>query len=240
MAKQIKPDDFVMKIITQDYDAVREAIANGFDVNTPIPGRRPIVESAVPAKDPLMLRILWDAGATPSTPWLEELFAEFDKGGDGSTLIEPKRDDDYELEDLTEGFTVKKLKPTGGTLRYSGAGISIEIHVEPFRLDKERVETSVRLDRIKLPDDLQAITNKSFKFPVNPTKGYIDGSIYLRHAHNPVDVTEIRFGKLLKKGRAIEARFKMAFDFGYEGSGFENENAVWNVELQIESARDSG
>jgi hypothetical protein len=81
---------FVDKMITLDYEGVRQAIAAGYDVNTPLPGSVPTINFAIPAMDPLMLRILWEGGAKATNPWLEELFADFARGGDGSTLLKPK------------------------------------------------------------------------------------------------------------------------------------------------------
>jgi hypothetical protein len=39
--------------------------------------------------DPIMLRLLWKAGAKPTTPFLQALFADFEKGGDGTVVLAP-------------------------------------------------------------------------------------------------------------------------------------------------------
>jgi hypothetical protein len=97
-------ESFWSAVTRQDYDTVRKAIADGIDVNAKIPGKVAPIIFAQPAEDMVMLKILWEAGANPATPWLEEVFADFANGGDGSI------------------FKRKKLKAVGNlTLhRYNG------------------------------------------------------------------------------------------------------------------------
>lgn len=58
---------------------------------------------------------------------------------------------------------------------------------------------------------------------MNPKEGYIDGSLYLTVAHNPVDVTRIAFGPL--QGEKMEATFTMRLLLEFEGSGFADRDA---------------
>ncbi len=90
-------DEFICKVVDQDYDGVRQMLAAGHDVNAMKSGGVPGVgwnyaaEFAIPAADPVMLRILWEAGASAvNTPFLEQLFADFASGGDGSVILSPK------------------------------------------------------------------------------------------------------------------------------------------------------
>jgi hypothetical protein len=123
-------------------------------------------------------------------------------------------------------FPVELLVPTGGTLagfdedlEAAGDDFSIEIALEPFELEGEEVETSIRLDAIELDvEHARELEGRTFAFPTNPEEGYVDGSVYLGGAHNPVDVHEIRFGRL--RGRTIDAAFRVTLDFEYEGVGF--------------------
>jgi len=39
----------------------------------------------------------------------------------------------------------------------------------------------------------QQLAGRRFTFPSNPAPGYIDGSIYIEHAHHPFDVNAIAF-----------------------------------------------
>jgi hypothetical protein len=65
-----------------------------------------------------------------------------------------------------------------------------------FILFKSLPQTAIRLDRIDLPEtDLSELAYRSVRFPISPQEGYIDGSIYVRYMHNPVDVAEITFGE---------------------------------------------
>lgn len=93
---------------------------------------------------------------------------------------------------------------------------NISIPVAPFDFDGESVETAVRLDLIDFGvADWRLLSDKLFVFPVNPTEGYIDGSMYLGHAHNPADVTRIAFGRFADS--SVEVEIDIAFDFTYEG-----------------------
>jgi hypothetical protein len=77
-------------VITQDYETVRQALAAGFDVNARIPGKVAPIIFAQPAEDMIMLKMLWAAGASPATPWLEAVFADFANGSDGSRFKRKK------------------------------------------------------------------------------------------------------------------------------------------------------
>ena len=92
-------------------------------------------------------------------------------------------------------FPVENLKPLPGRLVAEPVGLSIEIPLAPFTIDGEVVETSIFLGGVSLPTlDVLKLTGQTFSFPVNPKPGYIDGSVYVQHAHHPVDVNSIRFG----------------------------------------------
>jgi hypothetical protein len=115
-------------------------------------------------------------------------------------------------------FPVELLKPLPGLLFDDSLGIDIEIPFSPFTLDDALVETSMRLDGVILPmTDLQVLSGQVFHFPVNPEPGYIDGSIYIEHAHHPTNVTWILFGHA--EGDSIEAKFQVHFLFEFEGLG---------------------
>jgi hypothetical protein len=133
-------------------------------------------------------------------------------------------------------FPRELLKPLAGELVHFNradpgpqAGTwSITIPIEPFSSDDKYstawragsegpflVSTEVRLDFIGLPgEDLAQLADQSFSFPLNPDLGHIDGSIYLCGSHNPVDVTEINFGKAVDD--TIPATFAARFVFEYQ------------------------
>lgn len=72
---------------------------------------------------------------------------------------------------------------------------AITIALQPFVLEGQPVDTSIRLDGITLDlHEPRSHAQRSHLFPVNPQDGYIDGSIYLLHRHVPLDVTELSFG----------------------------------------------
>ncbi|MEU0497155.1 hypothetical protein [Mycobacterium sp. NPDC006124] len=151
--------------------------------------------------------------------------------------------------ELTDEF----LSPKTGTIRCWPAAAgepragtwSIDIPIDAFSADDpadpttyrlgvagpEIVHTRLRLDFISLPAaHLAELGGRSFAFPVNPEDGYIDGSIYLGQAHNPVDVTEIDFGSILEAG--ITARLCASFDFTQEHVEIANRSAILTVALR--------
>ena len=82
-----------------------------------------------------------------------------------------------------------------------------------------------------MPESLNSCIGTTIEFPINPVEGYIDGSIYLRNSHNPVDVTEINFLKLENQKLILE--MKMNFDFEYESIGLKNEQLTKEFVLEI-------
>lgn len=84
---------------------------------------------------------------------------------------------------------------------------------------------------IELPENLSNYIGKTITFPTNPNDGYIDGSVYLLNAHNPVDVSEIKFLKIEKN--TIELELTMKFHFEYENIEYKNETIKSIVKLAI-------
>ncbi len=127
-------------------------------------------------------------------------------------------------------------QPTGGTW-------AIEIPLAPFSADDQYsttwragldgpdvIRTSVDLELIHLPaETLDGLAGSSFTFPVNPEPGYIDGSIYLGAAHNPVDVTKIKFGAI--DGHEIDAEVTAVLNFEFELYGVQNRDATLATRL---------
>ena len=137
-------------------------------------------------------------------------------------------------------FPVEKLKLLPGRLFADSMGFDIEIPLSPFTLDGEIVETAIYLDGVELPtSDLTMLAGQSFHFPVNPKQGYIDGSMYVLHAHQPIDVTSIRFGALADG--AIEAEFEMLCGFEFEGlNDYKNTLLILSTRLSVISRRRPG
>lgn len=158
MKNQNSIQQFWDAVIFQDYDTVRKAIADGFDVNAKMSGKVAPITFAQSAEDMVMLKLLWEAGAKPATPWLEAVFKDFSDGGDGSA------------------FKHKKLKAVGNlTLhRYNGDEVyKIEIAVISIEEINGRtylsleIETNGRVEK-SLPDTagLQAKPSAQITIPV--------------------------------------------------------------------------
>lgn len=110
----------------------------------------------------------------------------------------------------------------------------IDLPIRPFDYHGVMQETLVCLCRIRFDvSDWRRLANCEFRFPVNPTDGYVDGSIYLGDAHNPADVTRIHFGH--SDGDILEAEIDIQFDFTYEGlSELGKPKYKWKVALQLD------
>ena len=122
-----------------------------------------------------------------------------------------------------------------GEIRFCGDSWSIVVPLEPFSSDDQYstdwrpgtggphvVSTEVILDGIELPaTEIGDLAGETFTFPRNPEDGYIDGSVYVGATHNPVDVTEIQFGRPAKGG--IPAALTCDFVFEFELAGVPNQ-----------------
>jgi hypothetical protein len=115
-----------------------------------------------------------------------------------------------------ENFSPKKLKARHAILFGMPGDISIIILMAPFLLNKEIVDPSIRLDAIDLPSNmLRDLAGKTFEFSTNPDDGYIDGSIYLQHAHHPIDVASLNFSK--SRDGQLTLILKGVYVFDFEG-----------------------
>lgn len=109
---------------------------------------------------------------------------------------------------------------------------AIDVPLEPFEMDGELVDTSIRLDFVPLPvPHAQAATGREFSVPVNPQDGAIDASVYLDGRHNPIDVTEIAFGRV--KDGTVDVTLTMRILFEFEGSDFADRDAVLEAILRL-------
>jgi hypothetical protein len=139
-----------------------------------------------------------------------------------------------------------EVVPSEGTLtarifqhEHSGAVpylfFDIDVPLQTFTFDDEQVQTSLRLDFIEIPfqENWREISDQTYDFPVNPEAGYIDGSVYLGHAHNPADVTSLSFGKI-ESGRIV-CKLKIHFDFTFERLDELGKPVLeWTVPLKID------
>jgi len=110
----------------------------------------------------------------------------------------------------------------------------IELPLEPFNYGGRETRTEVRLDHIRFAvTALRELAGREFRFPVNPSPGYIDGSVYVGDAHDPADVTRIKFGSL--SGGKLPAEIDIQFDFEYEGNDeLGKPHFTWNVMLDLD------
>lgn len=227
------PKELLNYIVEQNYQAVENALQNGLDANTLLNNDTPGIQWASYTDDFRMMEIFWKYGAKPTTEYIEEIVVEFENGKTYLDLQETEENpSDY--PDLTADFSVTKWEFLQGQFKVEeGNYYSIFLPVSKFVLEGEIVSTSVDLYAIELPEPLQNGIGKTISFPINPNEGYIDGSVYLRSSHNPVDVSEMKFLKI--ENEFIELEITMTFDFEYEDIGFKNETIKSVVKLTIEN-----
>jgi hypothetical protein len=139
----------------------------------------------------------------------------------------------HSQRDLTANFSVSKFELLAGTMTYNEelCAYCIIVPLANFILDEKEIETNLWFDNIKLMKSLDTYIGETIDFPINPNNGYIDGSIYLRDAHNPVDISSIKFIKI--KNENITVALTMNFVFEYEGIGFTNESLTTEVKLTL-------
>jgi len=117
---------------------------------------------------------------------------------------------------MSQPFPIQKLNPQVGTFTGPVLDCGIEIPLAPFELEGTTVSTSIRLEGILLPsDELDELVGERYDFPINPEPGYIDGSIYIEHAHHPVDATVIEFGE--RQGELFSIKLTLRLILEYAG-----------------------
>jgi hypothetical protein len=108
------------------------------------------------------------------------------------------------------------LKARHAILSGEAHNACLEILLAPFYWNSTLADTSIRLDGIDLPSiQLSALADKTFRFPINPEEGAIDGSLFLGNAHHPVDVSSIDFIRSRHDG--LKVLIKGVYVFEFEG-----------------------
>lgn len=224
-------------ILEQNYTEIENIIKNGFDVNKPIDNGTlefdtTGIEWSSYGNDIRMMEIFWKNGAKTESEFINEIITEFENG---KTYLDFEKESENisDFPDLTKSFSVKKFEFLNGSiLKNDEENIyTIFLPISKFVIDNEIVETSIRLDFIELKETLKTYIGKTVNFPINPIEGYIDGSIYLSNAHNPVDVTEIKFLNI--ENGNLTTEITMNFNFEFENIGFKNEKIIKEITLKI-------
>jgi hypothetical protein len=105
-----------------------------------------------------------------------------------------------------------------------------------FEAEAEEIATSIVASfgafRVRR---LQELSGEWLRFPINPTEGYIDGSIYLANVHNPVDITALKFGPVNDGTVHVDVEAELLFEF--ERSPWTNCQAKFHTILVLTSNR---
>jgi hypothetical protein len=235
MKNDYTKDEILKLLLDRNYEAIETTLKNGFEVNAKLNENSTGIQLASHLEDIRMVEIFWKYGAEASTEYLQQIITAF-KNGKTYIDFEKPKDDATKYLDLSGNFSVHKLEFIDGKiLTLENRLENIHIPISKFVLDKEIIDTAIRLERISLSATLNNMIGKTIAFPINPTEGYIDGSIYLKGAHNPVDATAIKFIKL--EDSLITVELIMHFNFDFEGTKLRNEtitkqlSLIWETEL---------
>jgi hypothetical protein len=197
----VEVEKFWRAVMLLDYETVRNAIANGFDVNKRIPGKVPPITFAQTAEDMIMLKILWEAGAHPATPWLEAVFRDFTKGGNGSKYkTKPAKkvgeiilhrfngDEKFELgealiqiEKVGKKYSITLIANTNGKV-IQGLPDTRDLPAQP----------SAQINVLTKISDPENLTGEKFSLPSSfdkQNKDYVSTIYYLEH--EPLEANEI-------------------------------------------------
>jgi hypothetical protein len=91
--------------------------------------------------------------------------------------------------DSYPAFPRHLLNCSGGSISLVDGELSISLRLEPFEINGERVDELIEFNGMSLDDDSHSsIAGSENDFPVNPDAGYIESSIYIWSAHNPIDL----------------------------------------------------
>jgi len=95
----------------------------------------------------------------------------------------------------------------------------ISIPLKKFKFEENIEQTSLELEFISLNvKNWKDIENKTFKFPLNPKRGYVDASVYLGSEHILLDIKKIKFGKINKNNIEVE----ISGEINFNSSKFKN------------------
>lgn len=116
---------------------------------------------------------------------------------------------------------------------YGLLSIIIQLEISEF-FDGNEIrseKTSIVLPEIDLgKQNAEELEGKLLSFPINPTDGYIDGSIYIDNRHHPIDVTKIQFLDFIEDN--LRANISTNIALSFEGLG-EYQDTPWTFELSF-------
>jgi len=127
-------------------------------------------------------------------------------------------------------FPVDLIRPRGGSLYIGDRQPGVSVELMPFTIDGEVVEQTLDFTLEIGATDLKDLAGREFEFPSNPEDGYVEGSIYIWSAHNPIDLHSITFGD--PHDDVVSVTLDMTFVFEFEGDR-KNLRATLPVDLCI-------
>ena len=211
-------EELIFNIMHDNIDKVKQILANKIDIETVSKvgkdGRRPAIEFASFGDNFHMLYILWQARAKPTTPYLEEIFNEFENGKTPEIIIEERTDKNV-YTTIKGKFSVEKLIIEKIEIdNKNGFEIYIKISNFIYKGDK-----SIQTIELQLEKDVKISDDAEFCFEINE----FTGSFYILNSHNPIDVKKLKINSLEKT-----IFLELYFDFEYERTGLKNQSLIIN------------
>ncbi|MGF1742880.1 hypothetical protein L4C34_17755 [Vibrio profundum] len=134
-----------------------------------------------------------------------------------------------------EDFPKQLISPISAKLMGIDGNVNLEVKLHSFVLElegySEEVNTEICLDAIDMPAHPSELESSCYDFSINPSSGYIDGSIYFFSAHNPVDVSRIHFGDIVDGRLSVSIFSRWALEF--EQTGFKDFDIVVSTHIKL-------
>ncbi len=208
-------EEFWAKYSKREFDALYPEFKKGLEFEFDIKHE---VKQASWIKDYELLFFLWKVGAQPETPFIQNVFERFVKGDTHYQMIE-EENRKKELErskvavDLTSYDSVKDIPIDDIYLILDeNSNYYLIVDIKPYLYDNSVIDLG---DLQFGPLDLHQ------KIILNQKKYFNEDfgeSIYLFHAHNPVDLKSIEFQMADESTAIIRADLLFDFEFGRVGN----------------------
>lgn len=181
------------------------------------------------------LYALWKAGATPATPYLQEIFSLFQKGKPIEVCYaeaEAKKRK-QQAKEISPNFSAKKLKLQSAHLNLPDHSLSdrdpefeLTLDLAPFLFEGHYTETQlVFVGELTEEMEAQCFETEGYTFE----EELEPASIYIQHAHNPIDLKRLA----LKRGRKyLTLEMELYLDVEYERTDYPNETIVWTYKQE--------
>ncbi len=117
-------------------------------------------------------------------------------------------------------FPVNLLRVEKARLYGVRGSYSVDINIAPFFLEccqEECFDQPIIINGLPIDEEkLEEMAGRCYQFPKSDERSHlVDASVYVQHAHHPVDVNSVSFGNIQNGRMSIE--IDLTFIFSFEG-----------------------